>query len=135
MGGFNIRYQTHDSSDSMIEIIKNISRKIGLITLTIALFSVLSYLITYGFLYGYYFGGEIDNSFSNFEFFRRFVPFHTNTMTFTYLMISLSGTLIFYVCKIMVEKRAIFKLIACILLIVFHVIMTGFFTSEIKLNR
>lgn len=135
MGGFNIRYQTIDTTDSMIEIIKNIIRKIGLITLTIALFSVLSYLITYCFLYGYYFGGEIDNYFSNFEFFRRFVPFHSNTMTFTYLMISLSGTLIFYVGKIMVEKSAIFKSIACISLVVFHVIMTGFFTSEINLKN
>lgn len=95
----------------------------------------MSFLTTYSFLFGYYFGGEINNSFSNFEVFRRFVPFHLNTMTFTYLMISLSVTLIIYSLKFLKEKGLTFKFLAVICLVIYHLMMTVFFSQEITLKN
>lgn len=104
-----------------------------MITLAFAIFSTLSFLTTYSFLFGYYFGGEINNSFSNFEVFRRFVPFDVNTMTFTYLMISLSVTLIIYSLKFLKEKGLTFKFLAVLCLVIFHLMMTVFFSQEITI--
>src|SRR5699024_7373041 len=108
---------------------------LGLISLTITFFSSLSFLITYHFLHGYYFGGEMNNVFSNFEIIRRFVPFHMNTMAFTYLMISLSASLIIYLVSLFRERKFAFFAIATLGLIFFHVIMSIFFTRELTLKN
>lgn len=112
-----------------------LKRKMGLITLSFTLFSTLSFLSTYSFLFGYYFGGEVNNSFSNFELFRRFVPFHINTMTFTYLMLSLSLTLIIYAMKFLKQKGFMFKTLAFICLIIFHLLITAFFSQDINIKN
>jgi hypothetical protein len=113
----------------------NIYRKIGLITLIISILSSLSYLATYSFLYGYYFGGGFDNSFSNFDILRRIVPFHVNTLTFTWLIITLSMSLIIYALRFAKEKRFINTLIVLCLLIIFHILMTVFFNQKISIKN
>ena len=110
-------------------------KKIGLISLTVTIFSTLSFLVTYHFLYGYYFGGEMDSAFSNFELIRRFVPFHLNTMGFTYLMISLSASLILYLLALIRGRKLAFIAIATLGLIFFHIIMSVFFTRELTLKN
>ena len=108
---------------------------LGLISLTITVFSSLSFLITYHFLYGYYFGGEMNTVFSNFEIIRRFVPFHMNTMAFTYLMISLSASLIIYLVSLFRGRKFAFFAMATLGLVFFHIIMSVFFTRELTLKN
>ncbi|MBM7585339.1 hypothetical protein JOC86_001881 [Bacillus pakistanensis] len=115
-----------------LETSLSIYQKIGLITLAIGFFSTVSYLTSYNFLFGYYFGGELNNSFSNFELFRRFVPFHINTLAFTWLMITLSTSVIIYTIKVWQEKRAINKIMAAVCFVIFHVIITQFFSKDIS---
>lgn len=115
--------------------LNKIYQKIALAILIISVFSSLSYLATYSFLYGYYFGGGLDNSFSNFEVLRRIVPFHVNTLTFTWLMIALSMSLIIYALRFAKEKRVINTLIVLLLLIIFHVLMTVFFNQKISIKN
>jgi len=110
-------------------------KKIGLISLTVTIFSTLSFLITYHFLYGYYFGGEMNSFFSNFELIRRFVPFHLNTMGFTYLMISLSASLIIYLLALIRGRKLVLIAIATLGLIFFHITMSVFFTRDLTLNN
>jgi hypothetical protein len=126
--------QTKDTAVQTIFTTLNIYQKIGLVTLVVSIFSALSFLTTYTFLYGYYFGGELDNSFSNFEIYRRFVPFHLNTMAFTWLMISLSVSLVIYALKVLRGEGVLNKLLALMCLIIFHVIMTVFFSQQINLT-
>ena len=127
--------QLKDAAENTIGFSLNFKQKIGLVTLAFAIFSAMSFLTTYSFLFGYYFGGEINNSFSNFEVYRRFVPFHLNTMTFTYLMITLSVTLIIYSIKFLMEKRVINKFLTIICLVIFHLMMTVFFSQEINIRN
>lgn len=108
---------------------------LGLISLTITVFSSLSFIITYHFLYGYYFGGEMNTVFSNFEIIRRFVPFHMNTMAFTYLMISLSASLIIYLVSLFRGRKFAFFAMATLGLVFFHIIMSVFFTRELTLKN
>src|SRR5699024_11885192 len=77
----------------------------------------------------------MNNVFSNFEIIRRFVPFHMNTMAFTYLMISLSASLIIYLVSLFRERKFAFFAIATLGLIFFHVIMSIFFTRELTLKN
>ncbi len=86
--------------------------------------------MTYSFLYGYYFGGDAQNSFSNFELIRIFVPFDLNTILFTYLIIGLSTTLITYSLHLIISKDTLVIIGLLILSIVFHIILTGFFTND-----
>lgn len=85
--------------------------------------------MTYSFLYGYYFGGDAQNSFSNFELIRIFVPFDLNTILFTYLIIGLSTTLISYSLHLIISKDILVIIGLLILSVVFHIILTGFFTN------
>lgn len=86
--------------------------------------------MTYSFLYGYYFGGDAQNSFSNFELIRIFVPFDLNTILFTYLIIGLSTTLISYSLHLIISKDTLVIIGLLILSVVFHIILTGFFTND-----
>jgi hypothetical protein len=132
--GMNRRLKKKTADLAIISSME-VYKKIGLITLAIGIFSALSFLTTYSFLYGYYFGGEINNSDSNFDLYRRFVPFHINTMTFTYLMISLSVSLIIYSLKIANEKENFYKVIAVFCIFFLHVSMTIFFSREITMKN
>ncbi len=107
-------------------------RMIGLISLVITLVSIYSYLTTYSFVFGYYFGGEIEHNFSNFELFRRIVPFHVSTMTFTWLMLVLSVTLILYSFTLIKDKKLPSLMGGLFSIVILHVFMTGFFTKEIR---
>ncbi|PFA67333.1 hypothetical protein CN378_10830 [Bacillus sp. AFS015802] len=118
-----------------IEFSLTFRQKLGVVTLAFAIFSTLSFLTTYSFLFGYYFGGEINNSFSNFEVFRRFVPFDVHTITFTYLMISLSVALIIYSLKFLKERGLTFKFLAVFCLAIFHLMMTMFFSQEVTVKN
>src|SRR5690625_1941361 len=77
----------------------------------------------------------MDSAFSNFELIRRFVPFHLNTMGFTYLMISLSASLILYLLALIRGRKLAFIAIATLGLIFFHIIMSVFFTRELTLKN
>ncbi|MEK3857294.1 hypothetical protein [Cytobacillus sp. FSL H8-0458] len=112
-----------------------IYRKIAITTIVIGVFSALSFLITYSFLFGYYFGGSLQNSYSNFEIFRRFVPFHLDTITFTYLMIWLSVSLIMYILKLLFDGDKALKIIALISFAGLHLVITYFFSQEVNLNN
>lgn len=102
------------------------------IFLGITLFSIFSFLITYNFLYGYYFGGGIERSFSNFEIFQRIIPFHLNTLTMTWLIITLSSTLLIYSLKLIKEKGIFNKLFSMLSLVIFHIGMTVFFANKLS---
>ncbi|MFJ7934389.1 hypothetical protein [Sporosarcina sp. NPDC096371] len=127
-----INQHTKIAAEQTIDMILSLTRKIGIVSLAITIFSTISFLTTYSFLFGYYFGGEIDNSFSNFEIIRRVVPFHINTITFTYLMIVLSVTLVTYLLSFLFKKGILFKIVALLFFLVFHFILTVYFTREIK---
>ncbi len=105
---------------------------LGLYILAFAFVSMLSYLTTYSFLFGYYFGGGVEDTFSNFELFRRIIPFHFNTIAITWLMITLSATLIIYSIKAMKEKKLPSIVAGIFSLVLFHLFLTAFFASEIN---
>ncbi|MCM3733868.1 hypothetical protein M3196_19665 [Fictibacillus nanhaiensis] len=111
-------------------------QKIGLITVIAGVFSALSFLITYSFLYGYYFGGDINHSISNFELFRRFVPFHINTFTFTYLLLSLSITLIAYTINLIKENGVLWGIgVGVVSMGVYHTIIAIFFIPNLTFHN
>src|SRR5690625_1808544 len=77
----------------------------------------------------------MNTVFSNFEIIRRFVPFHMNTMAFTYLMISLSASLIIYLVSLFRGRKFAFFAMATLGLVFFHIIMSVFFTRELTLKN
>ena len=105
---------------------------IGFVILVIAIVSHLSYLTTYSFLYGYYFGGELEDTISNFEIFRRIAPFHFNTIAITWLMITLSVTLIINSIKAIIEKKFLSVITGILSLGLFHLFLTLFFTKDLN---
>lgn len=117
--------------EKTLNTLLEVSRKIGLATLAISVFSSFSFLITYSFLFGYYFGGDVNNSFSNFELIRTFIPFDLNTILFTYLLLGLSITLIMYLAQIFFNKGIFTKIAVLFLFIIFHGILTVFFTKDL----
>lgn len=60
-----------------------------------SIIAIMSFLIVYGFLYGYYFGGDFESSISNFHVISNFVPFDIRTMSM--IMISFYFLCIFYI--------------------------------------
>lgn len=114
---------------------QQLHRKLALAILGISIFSSFSFIITYSFLFGYYFGGDIDEAFSNFEVFRRFIPFHLNTLTFTYFMIALSVAFATYSINFFRESNRGVKFIVIFCFIIFHLLITAFFTESVTLNN
>ena len=78
----------------------------------------------------YYFGGDVNNSFSNFELIRGFIPFDINTILFTYLLLGLSITMIMYLIQTFLNKGFFTKFSVLLLSVVFHSILTAFFIKE-----
>lgn len=130
-----ISHTVQSKREKTLNTFLEISRKIGFITLIVSVISSLSFLISYSFLFGYYFGGEVENSFSNFELIRTFIPFDLNTILFTNLLLGLSITLIMYSVQIFLKNEFFAKVGILILIIVFHIILTAFFTDELTTNN
>lgn len=137
-GGFCLmKDEKRDLKDiitSLIEKILDMRQKIALLILAFGIFSVLSYICTYSFLYGYYFGGEVENSISNLNLFVNFVPFQFNTLSFTWLLISLSVSLILFLFKVVGDKGLSNILLASLGIFIFHIMLTYYFSDIITPN-
>lgn len=114
----------------------NIYQIVSLLLIASACYSVLSYLIVYSFLFGYYFGGNSEISFSNFEVYRNFIPFHINTILTTSIMLTLSIAIIFNIGKLLtntkIKRNKLSKFIAIIVFLFLHFSFSNYFLAEVS---
>lgn len=98
--------------------------------------AIMSFLIVYGFLYGYYFGGNFESTISNFNVISNFAPFDIRTMS----IISFYFLCIFYIIYNIVSlvkkgnsKIWLVFILLCVSLIL-NIMLTLFFSSSIELK-
>ncbi|MGE8005176.1 hypothetical protein [Lysinibacillus sp. NPDC093216] len=98
--------------------------------------AIMSFLIVYGFLYGYYFGGDFESTISNFNVISNFVPFDIRTMS----IISFYFLCIFYIIYNIVSlvkkgnsKIWLVFILLCVSLIL-NIMLTLFFSSSIEIK-
>lgn len=106
------------------------------IIFVISIITIMSFLIVYGFLYGYYFGGSFESTISNFNVISNFVPFDMRTMSIISFYFLCMFYIIFNIVSIARKGNSNFLsvfILLCVSLIL-NIMLSLFFSSSIELK-
>lgn len=106
------------------------------IIFVISIITIMSFLIVYGFLYGYYFGGNFESTISNFNVISNFVPFDMRTMSIISFYFLCMFYIIFNIVSIARKGNSNFLsvfILLCVSLIL-NIMLSLFFSSSIELK-